>query len=75
MPMLLTGDFRQILPVERKASRSRIVNISINNMPIWKNFKQCRLTRNMRVARTNNDWCHFLLRVGEGAQETRFPMK
>ena len=34
-PIVLGGDFRQILPVVRKGSRSAIVNASITSSPLW----------------------------------------
>ena len=48
------------------ASRSRIVNITINRRRYWNKYQQLRLTQNMRVSDGNIEWCDFLLAVGEG---------
>ncbi|XP_060871669.1 ATP-dependent DNA helicase PIF2-like [Metopolophium dirhodum] len=47
-PILLAGDFRQILPVVRRGNRSSIVMSSIKRHSLWREFEQFRLTRNMR---------------------------
>ena len=38
--LLLGGDFRQILPVIRHASRVQIVDASLKKSPLWKEFRQ-----------------------------------
>ena len=48
-PVVLGGDFRQILPVVRKGSRSSIVNASITNSRLWQHVALLRLRTNMRL--------------------------
>ncbi|CAO3645166.1 unnamed protein product [Mucor hiemalis] len=43
------GDFRQILPVVRKGSRSDIIGQCINSSFLWSNVKVLKLRINMRV--------------------------
>jgi ATP-dependent DNA helicase PIF1 len=65
------GDFRQILPVVPRGSRSDIVHATINASKIWDHCKVLTLTQNMRLknsensdeVKKNSDW---LLKVGEG---------
>ncbi|GAU17225.1 hypothetical protein TSUD_324280 [Trifolium subterraneum] len=65
------GDFRQILPVVPRGSRSDIVHASINASKIWDHRKVLTLTQNMRLQRNGtsdevkkfSDW---ILKVGEG---------
>jgi ATP-dependent DNA helicase PIF1 len=68
------GDFRQILPVVPKGSRSDIIHSTINSSHIWDHCKVLTLTKNMRLQTSAeqssiaeiaafSDW---LLQVGEG---------
>ncbi|XP_043474478.1 uncharacterized protein LOC122506401 [Leptopilina heterotoma] len=47
--MLLGGDFRQLLPVQVNATRSKLVNLSIKSSTLWSHFKVISLTENMRT--------------------------
>jgi ATP-dependent DNA helicase PIF1 len=65
------GDFRQILPVVPKGSRSDIVHASIKSSKIWDHCKVLTLTKNMRLKNggDNDDVANFsdwILKVGEG---------
>ncbi|MCI03653.1 helicase-like protein, partial [Trifolium medium] len=65
------GDFRQILPVVPRGTRSDIVHASINSSKIWDHCKVLTLTQNMRLKNNGksdeikkfSDW---ILKVGEG---------
>lgn len=35
-PLILAGDFRQILPVVKRGSRAETVNAAIYRSPLWK---------------------------------------
>lgn len=48
-PVVLGGDFRQILPVIPKGSRQSIVNASITNSELWKHVTILTLNINMRL--------------------------
>ncbi|XP_057756085.1 uncharacterized protein LOC130975280 [Arachis stenosperma] len=72
--VVLGGDFRQVLPVIPKGSRTEIVIASINSSVVWKYCKVLRLTKNVRLAigskqstaqelRSFSDW---ILQIGEG---------
>jgi ATP-dependent DNA helicase PIF1 len=65
------GDFRQILPVVPRGSRSDIVHASINASKIWDHCKVLTLTKNMRLqgGKTSDEVAKFsewILKVGEG---------
>ncbi|XP_028214934.1 uncharacterized protein LOC114396984 [Glycine soja] len=45
--MVFGGDFRQILPVIPRGSRSDIVNATINSSYLWDYYQILRLTKNM----------------------------
>lgn len=48
-PVVLGGDFRQILPVVPKGSRHAVINASITNSDLWKNVSILTLNINMRL--------------------------
>lgn len=54
------GDFRQILPVIPKATRSEVVNASLNQSRLWNNCQIFLLRHNMRLGSTI-----FLLKIGK----------
>merc|ERR1712091_586637 len=47
--IVLGGDFRQVLPVMRRASRAQVVDSCIKRSPLWRAFTVFHLTDNMRV--------------------------
>ncbi|XP_057450927.1 uncharacterized protein LOC130742851 [Lotus japonicus] len=76
--VVLGGDFRQILPVIQKGSRSEIVSATINSSYLWKQCHVLKLTKNMRLISSK---CHdekieikrfadWLLDIGDGKVNT-----
>ena len=47
--VILTGDFRQALPVVKHGSRAKIISESVKSSRLWRFVKTIRLKRNMRV--------------------------
>ena len=68
--MVLSGDFRQCLPVLPNASRAEIVDRAINRSKLWQFFKILNLSENMRVRMSNdpeaNEFDKFTLKMGNG---------
>ncbi|XP_050065995.1 uncharacterized protein LOC126555074 [Aphis gossypii] len=64
-PVLFASDFRQILPVVRRGTRSDIVRSSIKYNSLWRDLEQLSLTRNMR-ADNDVDFATWLLQLGSG---------
>ncbi|XP_012700196.1 ATP-dependent DNA helicase PIF1 [Setaria italica] len=63
------GDFRQVLPVVRKGTRSQIVDASLRKSELWNCMRHMKLVRNMRAQ--NDPWfAEYLLRIGNGTEET-----
>ena len=54
--ILISGDFRQLLPVIEKANRSTIVNHTIKKSRLWDNVEVLKLTKNMRVQNEKNKY-------------------
>ena len=50
--IILSGDWRQTLPVVKGASRAQIVNICLNRSHLWNTFITRTLSVNMRVQAT-----------------------
>ncbi|KAL6124784.1 hypothetical protein ACLB2K_077293 [Fragaria x ananassa] len=67
--MIFGGDFRQVLPVVRKGTRSQMVQSSLVNATFWRYVKILRLTQNIRSI-NDPKFSEFLLRVGNGEQPT-----
>ncbi|XP_057415223.1 uncharacterized protein LOC130710086 [Lotus japonicus] len=72
--VVLGGDFRQILPVISKGSRSDIVGSTINASYLWKHCKVLRLTKNMRLLNSQSssamedikNFAEWILQVSDG---------
>ena len=63
---VLGGDFRQLLPVKVRGTRSETVNLSIKFSVLWQHFFKYALTQNMRVLPNEVEFAQFLLNVGDG---------
>ncbi|XP_057432558.1 uncharacterized protein LOC130725335 [Lotus japonicus] len=76
--VVLGGDFRQILPVISKGSRSEIFGSAINSSYLWKHCKVMKLIVNMRLqnatstssAKEIKEFPDWLLQVGDGTAKT-----
>ncbi|XP_071714847.1 uncharacterized protein [Rutidosis leptorrhynchoides] len=68
------GDFRQILPVIQRGTRSEIVHASLHSSDLWRHCKVLKLTKNMRLRTDMNDtdqqqirdFADWILKIGEG---------
>ncbi|XP_071704144.1 uncharacterized protein [Rutidosis leptorrhynchoides] len=68
------GDFRQILPVIQRGTRSEIVQASLHSSYLWPKCEVLKLTKNMRLrCDTNNsdrkeiaEFADWILKIGEG---------
>uniref|UniRef100_A0A182PWS4 ATP-dependent DNA helicase n=1 Tax=Anopheles epiroticus TaxID=199890 RepID=A0A182PWS4_9DIPT len=76
--MLLSGDFRQILPIVPKGTDAQVVNECIKKSKLWPLCRSLRFRVNMRVRTAPNanradelqDFANLLLRIGEGRHNT-----
>ena len=68
--VVLSGDFRQTLPVVKGASRAGIVARCLNQHALWSYIEVVKLTQNMRVMASGDPrlvaWDQWLSRVGDG---------
>src|SRR3954463_16572781 len=68
------GDFRQILPVVPRGSRSDIIHATINSSYIWDHCNVLKLTKNMRLQSGNStssneeieQFSYWILQIGDG---------
>ena len=67
--VVLGGDFRQILPVVVRESRSHIIDACIKSLELWQDVTVMHLTTNMRVQNEEQkQFVDYLLRIGEGKE-------
>uniref|UniRef100_A0A8R1DXL9 ATP-dependent DNA helicase n=2 Tax=Caenorhabditis japonica TaxID=281687 RepID=A0A8R1DXL9_CAEJA len=64
--IVLGGDFRQILPVIRRGTKTDLINNCIKNSYLWNQFQKFSLLDNMRIIIGDANWIKFLLDVGDG---------
>ena len=67
--VLLSGDWRQILPVVRHGGRADIVAACLKKSYLWKKVKVLKLTKNMRLNQedaSSEKFAEDLLLIGEG---------
>ncbi|XP_050895929.1 uncharacterized protein LOC127102625 [Lathyrus oleraceus] len=75
--IVLGGDFRQILSVVPRGSRSDIIHSTINSSYIWDHCVVLKLTKNMRLQQAVNTsstselelFSNWILKVGDGKLE------
>ncbi|GBM19767.1 hypothetical protein AVEN_59446-1 [Araneus ventricosus] len=63
--ILLGGDFRQVLPVILRGSRTLTVASSLKKHALWLTFHKLYLTKNMRALESERDFGVWLLDIGE----------
>lgn len=64
--MLVSGDFRQTLPVVRHGSRINVIENTVKYSCLWQNFIRMALNENLRVSDNDNEFKQWLLDVGDG---------
>ncbi|XP_010317052.2 uncharacterized protein [Solanum lycopersicum] len=67
--MVFEGDFRQVLPVVLKSTRSEMANASLVRSYFWPLMEKIQLSTNMRAI-TDQTFSDFLLRIGNGQETT-----
>lgn len=72
--ILLSGDFRQILPVVQRGTPADEINTCVKKSVLWSHVEKLHLTTNMRVHLYNDrNACQFsddLMKIGEGTIRT-----
>ena len=71
--VVLSGDWKQILPVVQNAQRADVVAASLKSSYLWDSVKLLHLSENMRIknaAQEDKDFAQYLLDVGNGKIET-----
>ena len=66
---LMSGDWRQILPVVRGGGRAQVLNACLKSSPLWARMATMELATNMRALNGDDqagEFANFLLRVGDG---------
>ena len=66
---VFTGDFRQCLPIMKKALPAQIVEITIKRSNMWPYIRMLHLTQNMRVDPNEIEFKDWLSRIGNGTEK------
>ena len=72
--LILSGDFRQTLPVIPGASSATVIDSALNRSFLWKHFKVLQLKENMRVKASGDQtlemFDRWTLSIGDGTLPT-----
>jgi hypothetical protein len=68
--IILGGDWKQLAPVVEHGGRPEQVSASIKKDPLFRLFEPIRLTQNMRADPNEIELCEWLIRVGNGIDES-----
>ena len=71
--LLFAGDFRQTLPVVPRAQAAGILENCINRSELWAYFTQFQLTHNMRARPGEQEFCDWLIELGNGTLQSEYP--
>ncbi|KAK9068544.1 hypothetical protein SSX86_012659 [Deinandra increscens subsp. villosa] len=78
--VLLGGDFRQTLPIKKRAGKAKVIASSLPKSYLWPHFRLIKLTQNMRLLRHGvpaeeresiGRFSQWLVDVGDGRLGTR----
>ena len=66
--VVVSGDFRQCLPVVRHGTATTTVNATLKMSPLWQHFRKYSLTKNVRleIGSEAAEWADTLITIGEG---------
>ncbi|XP_043462925.1 ATP-dependent DNA helicase pif1-like [Leptopilina heterotoma] len=70
--ILLSGDFRQTLPIVPHGSRTHIVEVCVKNSKLWQYFETRSLNVNVRLHDNQVKFSNWLLNVGDGKPQSTF---
>ncbi|XP_050278136.1 uncharacterized protein LOC126719646 [Quercus robur] len=63
--LILGGDFRQVLPVVPKGTKTEMIDACIVKSPLWKDVKVLHLKQNMRSI-NNEEFVEYIQHIGDG---------
>jgi ATP-dependent DNA helicase PIF1 len=66
--LIMGGDFRQTLPIQKNATKSQQMDLSIKRWSSWKEVTFFKLTKNMRAREDEQEFAEWILRVGNGEE-------
>jgi hypothetical protein len=68
--LLLRSDFRQCLSVVQHGNRVTVLEVTIRNNDTWPQFRQLRLTQNMRTVAGSQYYADWIIHSGNGVLPT-----
>lgn len=66
---VLSGDWRQILPVVVRGTRGAMVNASLTRSPLWSHVRLLNLNENMRLHADEIEFSEWLIKLGDGTHD------
>ncbi len=69
---VLGGDFRQVAPVVKHSSKTKIIENCIKSGKIWNSFQIIKLSKNMRADPKEIAFAQYILKLGEGKLPIEF---
>jgi hypothetical protein len=73
--VVVSGDFRQTLPIVKCGNRTQIIENCVKKSYLWRHFQCLSLTENKRVSENDTEFKSWLLRVGDGIFSTEIENK
>jgi hypothetical protein len=70
--VVVSGDFRQTLPIARFGNRVLIIENCVKSSKLWQNFECMSLKQNKRISENDNEFKSWLLNVGNGNFLTKY---
>lgn len=67
--IVVGGDFRQQAPVVVRGKKVDIVEACAKSSPLWRQFQELKLIKNMRVNQNELEFVDWLLKVGDGGAD------
>jgi hypothetical protein len=68
--VVISGDFRQTLPIVKCGNRTQIIENCVKQSYLWRHFQCLSLTENKRVLENDIEFKSWLLRVGDAIFST-----
>ena len=64
--VILSGDFRQTLPIVKRGNRTQIIENTVKKSHLWNIFNKISLVENHRLTNADNSFNNWLLSIGDG---------
>ena len=70
--ILVSGNFRQTLPIVKRGNRTKMVENCVKNSKLWCTFQTFSLKHSMRIGSGQEKFKQWLLNIGDGIYSNNF---